>query len=107
MKKFDIIACANTYWKEIDTSLSKASYPHDRLLDFLTVTTVNWTYVPDQWTSTWSLQCDAVPRTPIDMVSTGHCKGNTVNSTVPTVYEGMPGLYSIFNYTDFAIFGWD
>lgn len=107
MKKFDIIACANTYWKDIDGSLSRANFPHDRLLDFLPNTTVNWTYVPDQWTTTWSLQCDTIPRTSFDMVSTGHCKGNTVPSTVPSVYEGMPGLYSIFNMSDFTVFGWD
>lgn len=41
MKEFDIIACANTYWTDIDRSLTYANFPYDRLLDFLPDTSIN------------------------------------------------------------------
>ena len=99
MKEFDIIAYANDYWTDISRSLDEAGYPRDRLLDFLPDTKANWTYVPDQWTRTWSLQCDTVPRRPIQMTSTGNCTGETA----PWKYEMLPELYTVLNISNYEL----
>ncbi|KAK5083999.1 hypothetical protein LTR70_007303 [Exophiala xenobiotica] len=107
MKEFDIIAYANNYWTDIEHSMNDAESPYDRLLDFLPDTKAQWKYVADQWTRTWSMHCESVPRTPIDLVSTGECKGYTVPEGASVRYETLPQLYSVLNISNFELSGDD
>lgn len=53
------------------------------------------------------MQCNSIPRTSVDLVSTGHCKGNAVPEDIPTVYEGMLGLCLVLNISNFELTGCD
>jgi len=101
MKSFDIIAYANDYWTNITRGLDKAGFPHDRLLDFLPDTNLEWTFEPDQWTTTWSMQCSSVPRTAINITGTGNCSDPTFSTT----YQAFPQLWDVLNVSNYEAYG--
>jgi hypothetical protein len=101
MKAFDIIAFANDYWTNITRGLDKANFPRDRLLDFLPDTTLEWTFVPNEWSKTWSIQCSSIPRTPINITGTGNCSDPNFSST----YQAFPQLWDVLNISHYESYG--
>ncbi|KAK5063160.1 hypothetical protein LTR84_005236 [Exophiala bonariae] len=101
MKTFDIIAYANDYWTNITRSLETAEFPRDRLLDFLPDTNTEWMFVPSEWTKTWSMQCNSVERTPIEIAGTGNCSDPSFSTT----YQAFPQLWDVINITSYDTYG--
>lgn len=100
MKTFDMIAYANDYWTNITRSLEKAKFPRDRLLDFLPDTNVEWAFIPGEWSQTWSIQCNAIHRTPINITGSGKCSSSTYRT-----YEAFPQLWDVINVSNYDTFG--
>lgn len=101
MKTFDIIAYANDYWTNITRSLETAKFPRDRLLDFLPATDVEWDFVPSEWSKTWSMQCNSIQRTSINITGSGNCSDPTFSST----YQAFPQLWDVINITNYDTYG--
>lgn len=72
---------------ETYTSMSRAKFPPNQLLDFLPNTDANWEYQPEQWTNgTWSMNCSFTELQEIPNVSVQECSGDIL-SEFPYLYE--------------------
>lgn len=56
---------ANVFWNDTIASLNRAKFPTDQMLDYLPPTTTPWTYIPDQWNPTWTMDCSFTEETPL------------------------------------------
>ncbi|KAJ9609907.1 hypothetical protein H2200_006236 [Cladophialophora chaetospira] len=82
-------------WNETSTSLDHADFPHDQLLDYLPDATVDWTYVPREWNSTWTMDCKDTNRTKIALGDVG---GNCTS----LLYE-LPGLKNVISLEKYSV----
>ena len=67
------IGYAVVEWNHIQSSLDVAGFPYDQLLDVLPDTSTPWIYDKSEWNSTWSMNCQSTPFTPITLYDTGNC----------------------------------
>jgi hypothetical protein len=84
---------ANVAWNETQMSLDRAGFPNDQLLDWLPDPSVRWKYVPSEWNSTWSAECNYTALTPIELTATGN--HTEVNGSI-SLFQEIPGLYGVF-----------
>ena len=85
------ISHENVLWKTTLESLDQAEFPHDRLLDYIPNPQAHWKYVPEQWNSSWSLECEDTELTSIALtVVETKCNENT------TLNDQIPALESIY-----------
>lgn len=82
------ISEAHLRWNSTFASLDRASFPYDRLLDYVPDTSINWLYVPDQWNSSWVLGCTSTESTPVVLVAGDSCTD---------LYAEMPALENIIS----------
>jgi hypothetical protein len=89
--QFNSIAYANVEWDQIKTSLNRAGFPTNQLLDFLPDTSIDWVYRPEEWNSTWSLTCEPTPSTPFTVSDTGNCLD--MATEMPALQEILPQAF--------------
>ncbi|KIW35321.1 uncharacterized protein PV07_02023 [Cladophialophora immunda] len=68
--------------------LNSAGFPYDQLLDYLPDLNHNWTYIPDEWNSSWSMQCKQTPKTVLKAYATNDCTSFWTN--VPAFETAFP-----------------
>ncbi|KIW11244.1 hypothetical protein PV08_10544 [Exophiala spinifera] len=85
----DCIISAPVTWNATFTSLDRARFPHDQLLDFVPDTTVDWRYRAEEWNSSWSFDCLPTHETAIDLEDVGNCTSN--------MPDEIPGLQRIIS----------
>lgn len=73
VRRYGAILNAPVTWNETITSLDQAKFPYNKLLDYLPDPTVSWVYNPNEWNSTWALDCNKTEKTPITLEDTGNC----------------------------------
>lgn len=83
----------NILYAEVDTNrtmqaLQDANWPLDRMLEYLPNDNYRWNYVPEQWNSSWSMDCSYNRTTPIPNVAT--------QSNCSSIYTEIPFLYNNF-----------
>ena len=112
--KFSSINYANVEWNQIQTSLNRAGFPTNQLLDFLPNTSIDWVYRPEEWNSTWSLTCEPTLSTPFTVSDTGNC--SSLSAEMPALQDILPtpfrddwyfsndGIYINNTWTDVLIF---
>ena len=88
---FNSISYANVEWDQIQTSLNRAGFPTNQLLDFLPNTSVDWVYRPEEWNSTWSLTCKPTPSTPVTLSDTGNC--TDLSAEMPALGDILPTAF--------------
>ncbi|KAM0807546.1 hypothetical protein AB5N19_07886 [Seiridium cardinale] len=67
---------ADVLWNTTAQNLQHAGFPLNQLLEFLPPSEVStWTYVPDEWDPTWTLDCNFTEQTMVQNM-TGSGKGN-------------------------------
>jgi len=89
--QFNSISYANVEWDQIQTSLNRAGFPTNQLLDFLPNTSVNWVYRPEEWNSTWSLTCEPTSSTPFTVTDTGNC--SYLAAEMPALPNILPAAF--------------
>lgn len=89
--QFNSIAYANVEWDHIQTSLNRAGFPTNQLLDFLPNTSIDWVYRPEEWNSTWSLACEPTPSTPFTASDTGNC--TDLSAEMPALQDILPAAF--------------
>lgn len=94
---FNSRAYAAVEWNDTSTSLDRAGFPLDQLLDFMPTTSVAWLYKADEWNSTWAMHCDKVENTPVTMVDTGVCTNFSTE---------FPATDDIFPWNSFDVPRW-
>ncbi len=82
-------------WNETFMSLEQADFPGDQLLDYLPDPTVDWTYEPREWNSTWSMDCKDTNRTKIAL--------NDVGGNCTSILYEIPGLQSIISLEKYHV----
>lgn len=99
VRYFGSMGYANVQWNQIQTSLDRADFPTDQLLDFLPDTSVNWIYRAEEWSnSTWSMACNSTPSTPITLIDTGNCNATRLShGEIPGMSEVMPKVYDSYD----------
>jgi hypothetical protein len=99
VRYFGSMGYANVQWNQIQTSLDRANFPTDQLLDFLPDTSVNWIYRAEEWSnSTWSMACNSTPSTPISLTDTGNCNATRLShAEIPGMSEVMPKVYDSYD----------
>src|SRR6202000_3342115 len=71
--------------------LNAAGFPYDQLLDYLPDLNHNWTFVPDEWNSSWSMQCTQTPKTMLKAYATNNCTSRWTNvPALDTVFPTHP-----------------
>ncbi|OAP57613.1 hypothetical protein AYL99_08351 [Fonsecaea erecta] len=60
-------------WNQTQTSLDRAGFPIDELLDYLPDTSDLWVYRPDEWNNSWSMTCESVESKPVSLYLTSDC----------------------------------
>ncbi|KIW78085.1 hypothetical protein Z517_07918 [Fonsecaea pedrosoi CBS 271.37] len=60
-------------WNLTQTSLERANFPVDQLLDYIPDTSDFWVYRPDEWNNTWSMSCETIESTPVTLYLTSEC----------------------------------
>jgi hypothetical protein len=93
----DSIGYANVEWNRIQSSLDVAGFPYDQLLDVLPDTSTPWIYDKSEWNSTWSMNCQSTPFTPITLYDTGNCTlPKSQHAEIPGLAAVMPGDYDYY-----------
>jgi hypothetical protein len=83
-------------WNSTWESLNYAGFPEDQLLDFLPNITSKWKYSPDQWNSSYKMDCEYTEQTKIELtVVQTPCNGNT------TINDQIPAFESIYPENEF------
>ena len=112
--KFNSLTYANVEWNQIETSLNRAGFPTNQLLDFLPNTSIDWVYRPEEWNYTWSLTCEPTPSTPFSVSDTGNC--SSFSAEMPALQDILPaafrdnwyfqdtGVYYNYTWTDVLMF---
>jgi hypothetical protein len=80
------IASAMVEWNLTHTSLDRAGFPENQLLDFLPDTSTPWNYKSEEWNSTWSMDCTYHGPIQISLETTGDCD---------YLYAEVPGLENV------------
>ncbi|KIW35240.1 uncharacterized protein PV07_01946 [Cladophialophora immunda] len=60
-------------WNLTLTSLERADFPIDELLDYLPDTSDLWVYRPDEWNNSWSMTCKPTESKPVSLHLTSTC----------------------------------
>jgi hypothetical protein len=94
--EFNSITYANVEWDQILTSLNRAGFPTNQLLDFLPNTSIDWIYRPEEWNSTWSLTCEPTPSTPFTVSDTGNC--SYMPAEMPALQDVLPTAFRDYWY---------
>ena len=81
-------------WNDTWTSLDRADFPRNQILDYLPPSTVHWQYLATQWNSSWSMSCDKTEVTPIDLY--------IVNENCTTMNTAIPAMANIFEETTYV-----
>ena len=82
-------------WTRIWDRLDKADFPYDQLLDYLPDITTDWRYEADQWNSSWHLNCESTPSTPMTFRSVADCS---------SFYATFPDLEPAVNYSKWGVY---
>ncbi|KIX09788.1 uncharacterized protein Z518_00869 [Rhinocladiella mackenziei CBS 650.93] len=83
------ISSANVPWNETMYSLNTANFPYDQLLDWLPPSTSSWTYVSEEWNSTWHARCQRTPQKFLDITA-------NPNYTIADPIRAFPAYGSTF-----------
>lgn len=62
-------------WNLTLTSLDRAGFPLDEVLDYLPDTSTQWLYHPEEWNNSWSLVCRSTDSTAVAITMTNDCSG--------------------------------
>jgi hypothetical protein len=84
---------APVLWNETFTSLDRAGFPYDQLLDYLPDTWIPWVYKAEEWNSSWVMSCKHTDSTPITLYDTGNCT---------TTYDEVPGLEAVISLNEYG-----
>lgn len=85
-------------WNLTQMSLDRAGFPENQLLDFLPDTSTYWIYNPEEWNSTWSMDCTYTGPTQISLETTGNC--DHLYSEVPGLDKVIPDSPDIWYFTE-------
>jgi hypothetical protein len=85
----DGYSAAQVKWNSTMERLMRADFPPNQLLDFLPDSKVDWTYVPDEWNSTWKITCSYTPQTPFKVVGTNRFTGDVIDE-IPAARNILP-----------------
>jgi hypothetical protein len=85
-RSHDSILDAPMLWNETFTSLDRAGFPYDQLLDYLPDNLIPWVYKSEEWNSSWTMNCKHTDSTPITLYDTGNCT---------SMYSEIPGLEDV------------
>ena len=78
----------NVKWNDTITSLDKAGFPYDALLDYLPSSAVPWTFAQSEWDPTWRAACDFYPETPVyDLEAPGNVSFENALDAFPKYRE--------------------
>ena len=93
---------ADVEWNQTISSLDKAGFPRDQLLDFMPDSSQDWVYVANQWNNSWRASCDYTPPTSIDLYATGnYSEGDSWLTEVPALRQTIPEKF----FTTFGAVG--
>ena len=88
---YSSIVEADVEWNQTISSLDKAGFPTDQLLDFLPDSTQDWVYLAEQWNNSWKATCEYTPATSIELYGTGnYSNGNDWSTQVPALLQTIP-----------------
>lgn len=78
-------------WNLTVTSLDRAGFPTDQLLDYLPDTDTNWLYRAEEWNNSWALECRSIDPTVVNITMTDDCSGFTAkihgrNTVIPSAW---------------------
>ncbi|KEF58063.1 uncharacterized protein A1O9_05986 [Exophiala aquamarina CBS 119918] len=93
-RKHDSILGAPVIWNTTSFSLESANFPYDQLLDYLPDPAINWLYVPGEWNSSWTLDCDHTELTQIELEDVGNCT---------SMFDEIPGLTAVISLDKFHL----
>lgn len=80
-------------WNATFTSLDRARFPHDQLLDYVPDSTVDWRYRAEEWNSSWSFNCLPTYETAVSLEDVSNCTG--------VMPDEIPGLQKIISTDKF------
>ncbi|KAL6252596.1 hypothetical protein RBB50_000315 [Rhinocladiella similis] len=89
----DCIISTPVMWNATFTSLDRAGFPHDQLLDYVPDSTVDWRYQAEEWNSSWSFDCLPTYETAVELEAIGNCTG--------VMPDEIPGLQRIISTDKF------
>jgi hypothetical protein len=84
---------APVLWNETFTSLDRAGFPYDQLLDYLPDTLIPWVYKAEEWNSSWVMSCKHTDSTRITLYDTGNCTAT---------YDEVPGLDAVISLNEYG-----
>lgn len=93
-RRHNSILNAPVVWNQTYTSLEQAHFPNDQFLDYIPDTSIPWVYNPNEWNSSWGLDCKHIDLTPIDL--------EVVDNCTSVVYE-IPGLQEVVSLNKFEL----
>lgn len=88
----DSIAGDNVQWDQSISSLDRANFPYDQLLDFLPDPSQMWVYDQTQWNSSWSASCAPVPLTPIRVEAV------VIPDAPFKIWQQLPALHKVLHF---------
>jgi len=92
------IGNAMVEWNLTYTSLDRARFPENQLLDFLPDTSTHWIYKAEEWNSTWSMDCTYAGPIQISLETTGNC--DHLYAEVPGLGKVIPDSPDIWYFTE-------
>ncbi|EXJ70335.1 uncharacterized protein A1O5_06403 [Cladophialophora psammophila CBS 110553] len=60
-------------WNLTQTSLDRANFPINELLDYLPNTSDLWVYRPDEWSNSWAMTCESTESMTVSLHLTSDC----------------------------------
>lgn len=87
-RRHNSILNAPVIWNQTFANLDQAEFPYDRFLDYLPDPSVHWVYDPDEWNSSWALDCKNTELTPITLEDVGDCT---------SILHEIPGLQKVLS----------
>ncbi|KAK6387642.1 hypothetical protein LTS17_000911 [Exophiala oligosperma] len=89
----DCIISTPVTWNATFTSLDRARFPHDQLLDYVPDSTVDWRYRAEEWNSSWSFNCLPTYETAVSLEDVSNCTG--------VMPDEIPGLQKVISTDKF------
>lgn len=97
------MAVSQVAWNDTQTSLDRAKFPLDQLLDYMPDTRHFWVYQPEEWNNTWSMSCKPTEFTPVNLTLTSNCSTFHDKFSGAMSHEILPSLLT----SDWSVYGTD
>ncbi|KEF63514.1 uncharacterized protein A1O9_01492 [Exophiala aquamarina CBS 119918] len=90
-------------WNLTMTSLDRAGFPVDEMLDYLPDPSIHWLYRQEEWNNSWSFTCQSIDATPISLRMSDNCsdymsKVQGLDSVIPSLQYSEAYSYSRGGY---------